>query len=97
MSFCSLTKGIIPKICILCVCVLIKKRSFEPFFVFGSYFYNSEDYLDCMILLPVSTAAPGRFCLNVAVWSLLITIRAISYHGCSHFVFAVDIGCKVRH
>ena len=31
MSFCSLTKGITPKICRLCVCVIINKRSFEPF------------------------------------------------------------------
>ena len=27
MSFCSLTKGITPKICRLCVCVIIDKRS----------------------------------------------------------------------
>ena len=31
LSFCSLTKGITPKICRLCVCILINKRSFEPF------------------------------------------------------------------
>ena len=31
VSFCSSTKGIIPKICILCVCVMINKRSFEFF------------------------------------------------------------------
>ena len=31
MLFCSLTKGVIPKIGRLCVCVLINKRSFEPF------------------------------------------------------------------
>ena len=31
MSFCSLTKGITPNICRQCVCVLINKRSFEPF------------------------------------------------------------------
>ena len=31
MSFCSLTKGITPTICRVCVCVLINKRSFEPF------------------------------------------------------------------
>ena len=30
MSFCSLTKGITPTICRLCVCVVINKRSFEP-------------------------------------------------------------------
>ena len=30
MSFCSLTKGITPKICRLCVSVIINKRSFEP-------------------------------------------------------------------
>ena len=30
MSFCSLTKGITPKICRLCVCVLINEHSFEP-------------------------------------------------------------------
>ena len=29
--FCSLAKGIIMKICRLCVCVQINKRSFEPF------------------------------------------------------------------
>ena len=28
---CNLTKGITPKICRLCVCVIINKRSFEPF------------------------------------------------------------------
>ena len=33
MSFCGLTKGISPKICILCVRVIISKRSFEPFCV----------------------------------------------------------------
>ena len=31
MSFCSLTKGITPKIRRLCVCVIINKRSFELF------------------------------------------------------------------
>ena len=31
VSFCSLTKGITLKICRLCVCVIINKRSFEPF------------------------------------------------------------------
>ena len=30
-SFCSLTKGITPKMCRFCVCVIINKRSFEPF------------------------------------------------------------------
>ena len=34
MSFCSLTKGITPKICRLCFCVLINHRSFEPFTCF---------------------------------------------------------------
>ena len=29
MWFCSLTKGITPKFCRLCVCVIISKRSFE--------------------------------------------------------------------
>ena len=32
----ALIKGISPKMCILCVRVKINKRSFEPFFVFGS-------------------------------------------------------------
>ena len=31
VSSCSLTEWITPKICRLCVCVLINKRSFEPF------------------------------------------------------------------
>ena len=31
MSFRSLTKGISPNICRLCVCVIINKRSLEPF------------------------------------------------------------------
>ena len=31
MLFCSLTKEITPKICRLCVCVKINKRSSEPF------------------------------------------------------------------
>ena len=31
MSFCSSTKGISPKICRLCVCVIINRRSFEAF------------------------------------------------------------------
>ena len=31
VSFCSLTKGITPKICRLYVCVIINTRSFEPF------------------------------------------------------------------
>ena len=31
MSFCSLPKGITPKIYRFCVCVFINKRSFEPF------------------------------------------------------------------
>ena len=31
VSFCSLTKGITRKICRLWVCVIINKRSFEPF------------------------------------------------------------------
>ena len=31
VSFCSLAEGITPKICRLCVCVVINKRSFEPF------------------------------------------------------------------
>ena len=29
--FCGLTKGISPKMCILCVCVITNNRSFEPF------------------------------------------------------------------
>ena len=33
VSFCGLTKGISPKMCILCVRVKINKRSFEPFCV----------------------------------------------------------------
>ena len=33
VSFCGLTKGISPNICILCVCVIINMRSFEPFCV----------------------------------------------------------------
>ena len=33
MSFCGLTKGISPKMCILCVRVKINKHSFEPFCV----------------------------------------------------------------
>ena len=33
MSFCGLTKGISQRICILCVRVIINKRSFEPFCV----------------------------------------------------------------
>ena len=33
MSFCGLTNGISPKICILCVRVIINKCSFEPFCV----------------------------------------------------------------
>ena len=35
MSFCSLTKGISRKNCRLRVCVLINKRSFEPFMCLG--------------------------------------------------------------
>ena len=31
LSFCSMKMGLLPKICRLCVCVLINKRSFEPF------------------------------------------------------------------
>ena len=31
VSFCGLTKGITPKICRLCVCVIINKCSFEAF------------------------------------------------------------------
>ena len=31
VSFCSLTKGITPKMCRLCIYVIINKRSFEPF------------------------------------------------------------------
>ena len=38
MSFCGLIKRISPKICILCVRVKMNKRSFKPFFVFGSCF-----------------------------------------------------------
>ena len=33
MLFCDLTKGIYPKTCILCLCVIVNKRSFEPFCV----------------------------------------------------------------
>ena len=33
MSFSSLTKGITPRFCRLCVCVLINNRCFEPFYV----------------------------------------------------------------
>ena len=33
VSFCGLTKGLSPKICLLGVCVIINKRSFEPFCV----------------------------------------------------------------
>ena len=39
MWFCSLTKGISPKICILCVRVIINKRSFEPFLCLDLLFF----------------------------------------------------------
>ena len=46
MSFCGLTKGISPKMCILCVCVQINKRSFEPF---------------CVWILSIGELAQGPF------------------------------------
>ena len=35
LSFCSLTKVITPKMCKLCACVTINKRSFESFMYLG--------------------------------------------------------------
>ena len=45
VSYCGLTQGISPEICILCVRVIINKRSFEPFScvcVFGSTFFARQ-------------------------------------------------------
>ena len=36
----SVTKGITPKICRLCVCVIINQRCFESFMCFGFYFFT---------------------------------------------------------
>ena len=49
MSFCSLAKGSFPKICRLCVCVLINKRSFEPFMCLG--------FVTCLDLATFHSAA----------------------------------------
>ena len=53
MLFCGLTKGISLKICILCVCVIINKHSFEPFCVWICYYY----YLTQNICSPVADHA----------------------------------------
>ena len=53
LLFCSLTKGITPKMCRLCVCVIINKRSFEPFVCLGHVF------LSCLALIQPSWV-PGR-------------------------------------
>ena len=42
VSFCGLTKGISPKICILCVSVKINKRSFEYFCIWIHYLKNKN-------------------------------------------------------
>ena len=47
MSFCGLIKGISPKICILCVCVKINKRSFEPFCVWMLFSWPRVDNWGC--------------------------------------------------
>ena len=44
--FCGLTKGISPKSFILCVCVKINKRSFEPICVWT--FENMSDVCACI-------------------------------------------------
>ena len=53
MSFCSLTKGISPKSCKLCVCVIINKRSFEPFMC-----------LDFVVVLVVVVVVVVVFCFG---------------------------------
>ena len=61
VSFCDLTKGISPKICILCVRVKINKRSFEPFRVW--ILYTSLIYLfgtGCIIHIVCDIAISGE-------------------------------------
>ena len=48
---CSLTKGITPDVCRLCVCVLINKRSFEKEIVFGFRVCNLFLTLCCYFCL----------------------------------------------
>ena len=43
VSFCGLTKGISPKICVLCARVKTSKRSFEPFCVWILKFHNANN------------------------------------------------------
>ena len=58
-SFSSLTKGITRKMCRLCVYVLLNKRSFETFYVFGSL---SDDLYFCLSVRCLSV------CLSVSVF-----------------------------
>ena len=88
MSFCSLTKGISPKSCKLCVCVIINKRSFEPFmcldfvvvlvvvvvFCFGGFYYFGLDFVLIFVCLLVGEAGGG-----VGQWFCFIIVL---YVGC---------------
>ena len=98
MSFCSLTKGITPKICRLCVCVLINKRAFEPFISFGSCFRTLAVILVVVFVFVVvlwfvccSYVAPTFFFFVFFLWdtvaieltSLLFTIsQLMPSHTC---------------
>ena len=57
MSFCRLTKGITPKICRLCVCVITNKRSFESF--------------TCLDLAPTDLLVGTKGCPNRVVQQIL--------------------------
>ena len=56
MSFCSLTKRITPKICTLCVYVIINKRSFESFMcLFPSWPHSFNTCSWCAAATPTPT------------------------------------------
>ena len=61
MSFCCLTKGITSKICRLCVCDTINKRSFESFMCLDLVSFPTEDVpLVEFMYLVLFTRMPGE-------------------------------------
>ena len=56
--FCSATKGITPKMCRLCVCVIINKRSFEPFVCLDLFFFFFFGTLAVILVLDFVSDIP---------------------------------------
>ena len=98
MSFCSFTKWITPKICRLCFCVLINKRSFEPFMcldmtvtipctVVGLHTYSLEKSYKCELSTGVIVDVAGfvNYTHGRALTKSDVSFRLHSVYMCKHF------------